>query len=125
MKRHHRIHSGSTPYKCDLCGQSFRHYNSLTVHKRMHTGQRPYVCDICGRSYVLMSHLKAHRETHGGGKRRECDLCDMSYASANGLRRHKAKVHKGGKKCEYLEEVQEQEDIIIELPVEQVEYFTV
>ena len=61
------------PYKCEICGKSYKVYNLLYNHKRsVHEGKKlgnsstneqqnnTFKCDICGKSYMIYGNLKNH-----------------------------------------------------------------
>ena len=61
------------PYKCEICGKSYKVYNLLYNHKRsVHEGKKlgnsstneqqnnTFKCDICGKSYMIFGNLKNH-----------------------------------------------------------------
>ncbi|XP_053720908.1 zinc finger protein 646 [Synchiropus splendidus] len=51
------------PFKCQICGKSYRHSGSLINHKRSHqTGI--FNCPICRKSYPHLAALKGHLRLH-------------------------------------------------------------
>nr|XP_033800968.1 zinc finger protein 646-like [Geotrypetes seraphini] len=61
----HTEHSGqeSRPYKCNLCGRTYRHRGSLVNHKHTHqTGV--YQCSICPKQYSNVMALRNHVRFH-------------------------------------------------------------
>ncbi|KAM9816947.1 uncharacterized protein znf646 [Neosynchiropus ocellatus] len=51
------------PFKCQICGKSYRHSGSLINHKRSHqTGI--FNCSICRKSYPHLAALKGHLRLH-------------------------------------------------------------
>ncbi|KFQ20155.1 Zinc finger protein 502, partial [Mesitornis unicolor] len=55
-------------YKCEECGEAFKHSTDLTKHQRTHTDERPYKCAQCGKGFVQSSNLIRHQLTHTGEK---------------------------------------------------------
>jgi hypothetical protein len=39
-------------------------HSTLTIHKRIHTGQTPYKCDVCDNDFVCKALLTVHQKTH-------------------------------------------------------------
>lgn len=55
-----------TAFVCEECGSSFSRAVALKVHKRLHSGDSPYNCDMCAERFIsrklLAKHQAAHRE---------------------------------------------------------------
>lgn len=52
------------PFKCDICGETFRKYHCLTIHKRQHSFVPYFRCDFCLKGFSTIGNLKAHENTH-------------------------------------------------------------
>lgn len=105
------------PFKCNICGRSYRHAGSLLNHKnthktghftcsfcakpfsnpmalrnhtRIHTQKKKYVCPICGKAFRLSSILYNHQKIHSRGVTRySCQTCGKSFQGKSGLKRHR------------------------------------
>lgn len=51
------------PFKCHICGKSYRHSGSLINHKRSHQ-VGIYRCSICSKNYPHLAALKSHLRLH-------------------------------------------------------------
>ncbi|NWU73908.1 ZN646 protein, partial [Pterocles burchelli] len=57
------------PFRCDVCGRSYRHSGSLVNHKRTHqTGD--FGCGACAKRFPNLGALRGHLRGHRRGHRR-------------------------------------------------------
>ncbi len=56
---------GRKMHQCLQCVKLFGFASDLARHMRTHTGERPYKCLICGKSYKQKIHLKVHAASSG------------------------------------------------------------
>ena len=87
----HHFVPGEKPYMCSVCGASFTHSSSLSVHKRSHTGVKPFVCEQCGAAFAVGSVLKQHMRKHSGEKPYKCGLCPSAFTQSTKLTIHMRK----------------------------------
>uniref|UniRef100_A0A3Q2Y355 Zinc finger protein 646 n=2 Tax=Hippocampus comes TaxID=109280 RepID=A0A3Q2Y355_HIPCM len=59
--------SDERPFRCQICGKSYRHSGSLINHKRSHQ-VGIYQCSICRKKYPHLAALKSHLRLHKGHK---------------------------------------------------------
>ncbi|XP_032741722.1 zinc finger protein 397-like [Rattus rattus] len=93
-----KVSTDDRPYRCDVCGHSFKQHFSLTQHQRIHTGEKPYKCNQCGKAFSLRSYLIIHQKIHSGEKAYECNECGKAFNQSSALTRHR-KIHTGEKAC--------------------------
>ncbi|KAF7705351.1 hypothetical protein HF521_020637 [Silurus meridionalis] len=105
------------PFKCNICGRSYRHAGSLLNHKnthktghftcsfcakpfsnpmalrnhtRIHTQKKKYVCTTCGKAFRLSSILYNHQKIHARGVTHySCHICGKRFQGKSGLKRHR------------------------------------
>uniref|UniRef100_G3TR17 Zinc finger protein 397 n=1 Tax=Loxodonta africana TaxID=9785 RepID=G3TR17_LOXAF len=97
-KTYQKVRTEERPYRCDVCGHSFKKHSSLTQHQRIHTGEKPYKCNQCGKAFSLRSYLIIHQRIHSGEKAYECSECGKAFNQSSALIRHR-KIHTGEKAC--------------------------
>nr|XP_057918538.1 zinc finger protein 646 isoform X2 [Doryrhamphus excisus] len=61
------VESEERPFRCQICGKSYRHSGSLINHKRSHQ-VGTYRCSICKKNYPHLAALKSHLRLHKGQK---------------------------------------------------------
>ncbi|XP_068247303.1 uncharacterized protein [Palaemon carinicauda] len=86
----------SKPFKCNLCGKSFKLKGGLVQHERTHSSDRPYVCPDCGKLFRQPTHLQQHLRIHTGEKPYECAFCDKTFRQRTILNQH-LRIHTGEK----------------------------
>ncbi|KAL3885382.1 hypothetical protein ACJMK2_025452 [Sinanodonta woodiana] len=91
-----------TDFKCDICGQVFKHKGTLKVHQRGHYFEdrdetselAEFKCDICGQEFKHKGTLKVHQRGHNFERKQfQCDICgkvvtDKSYLAIH-MRTHR------------------------------------
>ncbi|XP_038076766.1 transcriptional repressor CTCF-like [Patiria miniata] len=97
LRNHLNTHSGTKPYKCELCEKAFGTSGELGRHmKYMHTHEKPHKCPLCEYYSVEASKIKRHMRSHTGEKPYRCTLCDYASTDNYKLKRH-MRVHTGEK----------------------------
>lgn len=57
------VDSVDRPFRCQICGKSYRHSGSLINHKRSHQ-VGIYQCSVCRKNYPHLAALKSHLRLH-------------------------------------------------------------
>ncbi|XP_034049805.1 zinc finger protein 646 [Thalassophryne amazonica] len=65
MEETSAVDSDERPFKCQICGKTYRHSGSLINHKRSHQ-VGIYQCSVCRKSYPHLAALKSHLRLHKG-----------------------------------------------------------
>ena len=82
-----------------ICEKSFKHKVYLKRHEMLHTGLSPFACDICGKGFARKDKLKSHilalhtqNETPSTSQLPsgafKCDICFEIFPSTSQLDRH-------------------------------------
>ncbi|XP_074055083.1 zinc finger protein 263 [Macrotis lagotis] len=100
MEVHKKACTGEKPFKCQICGKSFKVSSDLIKHQRVHTEERPYKCQECDKRFRWSSDLNKHLMTHRGIKPHRCSWCGKSFSQNTNLLTHQ-RTHTGEKpfKC--------------------------
>nr|XP_032810426.1 zinc finger protein 837-like isoform X2 [Petromyzon marinus] len=81
-------HEAERPYRCHVCGLTFKRLAHVQRHQHTHTGEKPHRCAACGRAFALFSTLKLHRRTHTGERPYRCDVCGQTFSHHYSFKRH-------------------------------------
>ncbi|XP_042563764.1 zinc finger protein 234-like isoform X2 [Clupea harengus] len=81
-------HGKEKPYRCGVCGKSFRYSGKFKEHQRIHTGERPYRCHVCFKGFNQTAHLKVHLRIHTGEKPYSCPLCGKRFSQSSQIKGH-------------------------------------
>ncbi len=57
------VRSGSTMYRCALCGKESTQKSDMRKHLRVHTGEKPFKCTVCGKAFSVNSSWNKHMKT--------------------------------------------------------------
>ncbi|KAM5153050.1 zinc finger protein 646 [Mantella aurantiaca] len=75
------------PYRCEVCGRSYRHAGSLINHKQTHkTGV--FRCSICQKRFFNLMAMKNHNRIHFELKRHKCLDCGKAFRLRKQLDTH-------------------------------------
>uniref|UniRef100_A0ACB8EVS5 Uncharacterized protein n=1 Tax=Sphaerodactylus townsendi TaxID=933632 RepID=A0ACB8EVS5_9SAUR len=84
------------PFRCEVCGRSYKHAGSLINHKQTHkTGL--FHCGVCQREFYNLMALKNHNRTHFETKRYRCLECPKAFRLQKQLASHQ-RVHRDRKR---------------------------
>ncbi|XP_037029946.1 zinc finger protein 2-like [Bradysia coprophila] len=93
-RTHLLIHSESTPFSCDQCDKTFKAEYSLVRHKVVHSEEKNFICPICNKAFLLQRYLSKHMRGHTGTRKRHaCTKCDKDYSNVTDRRRHMEREH--------------------------------
>ncbi|XP_075686999.1 zinc finger protein 646 [Rhinoderma darwinii] len=90
-------HEGETgfywrPFRCEVCGRSYRHAGSLINHKQTHkTGI--FRCSICQKRFFNLMAMKNHNRIHFELKRHKCLDCGKAFRLRKQLETHQ-RIHR-------------------------------
>ena len=52
--------NGKEGYSCQVCRKTFTSSSNLAVHSMIHSGTKPFKCDLCSWSFRQKAHLQKH-----------------------------------------------------------------
>uniref|UniRef100_A0A1B0GKT9 C2H2-type domain-containing protein n=2 Tax=Lutzomyia longipalpis TaxID=7200 RepID=A0A1B0GKT9_LUTLO len=92
---HYRIPrmSNITLFACTVCGQQCHGRTNLQIHQSTHSTDRPFKCSLCGKTFknepFLMRHMRAlHNDERPVF---ECRICGIKLKQKRSLREHERK----------------------------------
>ncbi|XP_019352672.2 zinc finger protein 646 [Alligator mississippiensis] len=84
-----RVEEGGAerPFRCELCGRSYRHAGSLINHRQTHkTGL--FRCGVCHKAFYNLMALKNHHRIHFEARRHRCQHCPKAFRLRKQLLSH-------------------------------------
>ncbi|XP_063701567.1 zinc finger protein 761-like [Culicoides brevitarsis] len=66
FQQHLACHDTKTSnlYCCPTCGKGMKYKQSLETHMRIHTGDTPYECQVCGKKFADRGNYRQHLKQH-------------------------------------------------------------
>ena len=109
LSYHVKICRHRIPFKCRLCGKSYKYKKDLNRHaKHVHDEQNGYRCKLCNKFYSCNDDLNHHIRSCGAATPSfKCSLCDKSFRLRSDLEGHNKFYHSGDDmyKCKLCEKV--------------------
>nr|CAH7757645.1 unnamed protein product [Callosobruchus chinensis] len=95
FKKHLLLHAAG-PTVCNVCGVTFKNFESLRSHKyQRHSGRSDCVCEECGAKFSGKYYLLLHKtKVHTGVKNFKCVTCGKAFFTQYFLNNHDRLTHK-------------------------------
>ncbi|XP_023675003.1 uncharacterized protein [Paramormyrops kingsleyae] len=94
--RFQHLEADHKPYRCSVCGKTFRRTDHLKRHQSMHLGEKPFQCTRCHKRFSLRRSLETHQRQCTGELTCRCPVCGDVFQSFSNLHRHQL-IHNGEK----------------------------
>ncbi|ODM94178.1 Gastrula zinc finger protein xFG20-1 [Orchesella cincta] len=86
--------SKTGPFKCNKCGEVFKHKKPYNLHVLFHNEAEPqFGCSQCPKRFFQAKGLKTHMLVHTSDNPQVCKDCDRVFARPDHLRRHREVIH--------------------------------
>ena len=112
-----RSHAEKKSIICQVCGQSFKKFEDLSVHGKAHIGDSSMsICTVCFNVFANESSLERHMKKHSQ-KKYSCSLCQKTFIRLQHLTSHE-KSHLGFRpdfSCQYCNKVFTRKDHLVSI----------
>ncbi|KAI1715172.1 EF hand domain-containing protein [Ditylenchus destructor] len=90
-----RHNSRERAHQCQHCEKSFGLKKDLERHALIHTGETPFVCEVCSHACNTLGNLNAHiLSQHMGKPKVTCQHCGKQFTELRSLTRHLEGCHR-------------------------------
>lgn len=88
LEVHYIVHNRDVGrFQCNFCYKLFASNVDVIVHTRFHTGTFPFKCDLCDKTFAVKSHYNYHIAKHKGVVYK-CHKCEKQFKNKGSLNIH-------------------------------------
>lgn len=88
LQNHMKMHvTPNDRYKCDVCDRRFSFLSNFNAHKKIHEREKPFRCTVCGKSFRVQKSLTAHMLLHTETSF-NCPVCERTFSKHASMKMH-------------------------------------